>query len=68
MEKVPIDDQVYDPAEETLLIGLEELAQKTQVLANWADEMYESVKAIPQSTSCFDWMMRLCSPLDRTSS
>ncbi|KAF8573810.1 Pkinase-domain-containing protein [Ramaria rubella] len=39
---------VEDPAEETLLARLEELAQKTQVLTSWADEMYEYVKAIPQ--------------------
>lgn len=40
---------VEDPAEEELLARLEDLAQKTQVLTNWADEMYEYVKAIPQS-------------------
>jgi serine/threonine-protein kinase ULK2 len=38
-----------DPVEEALLAQLEELAQKTQVLTSWADEMYEYVKAIPQS-------------------
>lgn len=38
-----------DPLEEALLARLEDLAQKTQVLVNWADEMYEYVKAIPQS-------------------
>lgn len=37
--------------EDELLAGLEELAQKTDVLTHWADEMYEYVKAIPQSTS-----------------
>ena len=36
--------------EEALLATLEELAQKTEVLTHWADEMYEYVKAIPQST------------------
>lgn len=37
-----------DPMEDELLAGLEELAQKTDVLTHWADEMYEYVKAIPQ--------------------
>jgi serine/threonine-protein kinase ULK/ATG1 len=39
-----------DPMEDELLTRLEELAQKTDVLTHWADEMYEYVKAIPQST------------------
>lgn len=38
-----------DPMEDKLLAALEELAQKTEVLTHWADEMYEYVKAIPQS-------------------
>ena len=38
-----------DPLEDELLGLLEELAQKTDVLTHWADEMYEYVKAIPQS-------------------
>lgn len=37
----------YDPMEEELLGQLEDLAQKTDVLTHWADEMYEFVKAIP---------------------
>ncbi|KAJ3573102.1 hypothetical protein NP233_g2644 [Leucocoprinus birnbaumii] len=37
-----------DPMEDELLAGLEELAQKTDVLTHWGDEMYEYVKAIPQ--------------------
>jgi hypothetical protein len=37
--------------EDELLANLEELAQKTDVLTNWGDEMYEYVKAIPQSKS-----------------
>ncbi|KAF8523694.1 kinase-like protein [Hysterangium stoloniferum] len=41
-------DFVEDPVEEALLERLEDLAQKTQVLANWADEMFEYVKGIPQ--------------------
>ncbi|KAF9644945.1 hypothetical protein BDM02DRAFT_3190128 [Thelephora ganbajun] len=36
-----------DPMEEDLLAQLEDLAQKTDVLTRWADEMYEFVKAIP---------------------
>lgn len=40
---------IRDPLEDRLLESLEELAQKTDVLAHWADEMYEYVKAIPQS-------------------
>ena len=38
-----------DPMEDELLAALEELAQKTDVLTHWADEMYEAVKAVPQS-------------------
>jgi serine/threonine-protein kinase ULK2 len=37
--------------EDELLEELEQLAQKTDVLTHWADEMYEYVKAIPQSES-----------------
>jgi serine/threonine-protein kinase ULK/ATG1 len=40
-----------DPMEEDLLAQLEDLAQKTDVLTHWADEMYEFVKAIPISKS-----------------
>jgi serine/threonine-protein kinase ULK2 len=40
-----------DPLEDELLAALEELAQKTDVLTHWADEMYEYVKAVPQSES-----------------
>jgi hypothetical protein len=39
-----------DPEEDALLASLEELAQKTDVLTRWADDMYEYVKAVPQST------------------
>lgn len=39
-----------DAEEEELLSTLEELAQKTEVLERWADEMYDYVKAFPQST------------------
>ncbi|KAG6380368.1 kinase-like protein [Boletus reticuloceps] len=39
---------VRDPMEDELLAALEELAQKTDVLTHWADEMYEAVKAVPQ--------------------
>jgi serine/threonine-protein kinase ULK2 len=42
-----------DPLEDVLLASLEELAQKTDVLTNWADEMYEYVKAVPQSKNFF---------------
>jgi serine/threonine-protein kinase ULK/ATG1 len=38
-----------DPLEDELLASLEELAQKTEILTHWADDMYEYVKAIPQS-------------------
>ena len=40
-----------DPMEDVLLAALEDLAQKTDVLTHWADEMYEAVKAVPQSRS-----------------
>ena len=39
-----------DPVEDALLGGLEQLAQKTHVITRWADEMYEFVKSVPQST------------------
>jgi serine/threonine-protein kinase ULK/ATG1 len=39
-----------DPVEDALLAGLEERAQKTEVLTHWADELYEFVRAVPQST------------------
>lgn len=42
-------DGERDPLEDELLANLEELAQKTDVLTHWADEMYEYVKAVPQS-------------------
>ena len=38
-----------DAEEDELLTSLEELAQKTVVMSNWADEMYDYVKAFPQS-------------------
>ena len=40
---------IRDPFEDDLLTELEELAQKTDVLTRWADEMYEYVKAVPKS-------------------
>ncbi len=42
---------VRDAEEDELLTSLEELAQKTEVLTHWADEMYDYVKAFPQSES-----------------
>ncbi|KAL1746115.1 kinase-like domain-containing protein [Schizophyllum fasciatum] len=39
------------PAEEALLERLEVLAQKTEVLAHWADEMYGFVQAVRQDPS-----------------
>lgn len=44
----PEEDE-RDPEEDELLAKLEDLAQKTAVLTKWSDEMYEYVKAIPQS-------------------
>ncbi|TCD65717.1 Serine/threonine-protein kinase [Steccherinum ochraceum] len=41
-------DGVRNPREDELLAELEEMAQKTEVLTHWADEMYEYVKAVPQ--------------------
>ncbi|KAI0074595.1 other/ULK/ULK protein kinase [Panus rudis PR-1116 ss-1] len=40
-------DGTRDPAEDELLASLEELAQKTEVLTHWADEMFESIRAFP---------------------
>lgn len=47
-----------DPMEDQLLESLEDLAQKADVLTHWADEMYEGVKAIPQSW-CL-WLIEHC--------
>ncbi|KAG6887596.1 hypothetical protein C0995_014130 [Termitomyces sp. Mi166 len=44
-----VEERERDPLEEEMLKELEELAQKTDVLTRWADEMYEYVKAVPQS-------------------
>lgn len=46
-------DGQRDSQEDELLAELEELAQKTEVLTHWADEMYEYVKAVPQSALWF---------------
>jgi serine/threonine-protein kinase ULK2 len=40
-----------DPVQDELLGALEQLAQKTHVITRWADEMYEFVKNVPQSSS-----------------
>lgn len=45
-------DGRHDPEEDALLESLEKLAQKTEVLANWGDEMFEYVKNFPQSKPC----------------
>ncbi|KDQ51690.1 hypothetical protein JAAARDRAFT_40928 [Jaapia argillacea MUCL 33604] len=37
-----------DPLEDRMLTGLDDLAQKTDVLTRWADELYDFVKAVPQ--------------------
>lgn len=36
-------------AEDKLLAGLENLAQKVEVITKWADELFEQVRVIPQS-------------------
>jgi serine/threonine-protein kinase ULK2 len=38
-----------DPLEDELLASLEDLAQKTDVLTIWADELFDLVKDIPES-------------------
>jgi len=53
-------DAERDPLEDDLLAMLEDLAQKTDVLTHWADEMYEYVKAIPQSLSLFIFFASWC--------
>ncbi|TFY55974.1 hypothetical protein EVG20_g9117, partial [Dentipellis fragilis] len=47
-ETGPEHEKEKDPVEDALLARLEQLAQKTDVITRWADEMYEYVKAIPQ--------------------
>lgn len=46
---IALGEGEQDPLEDKLLGELEELAQKTDVLTRWADEMYDYVKAVPQS-------------------
>ena len=53
------DGEGRDPMEDELLAGLEQLAQKTDVITRWADEMYEFVKAVPQS-ACFLLLALVC--------
>ncbi|KAJ3782000.1 other/ULK/ULK protein kinase [Lentinula aff. detonsa] len=48
LQILPLAVEERDPLEDELLRVLEELAQKTEVLTHWADEMYEYVKAVPQ--------------------
>ncbi|KZT25995.1 kinase-like protein [Neolentinus lepideus HHB14362 ss-1] len=44
-----LDDEAEpDPLEKKILTELDHLAQKTEVLTRWADELYEYVKAVPQ--------------------
>ncbi|KXN87477.1 ABC transporter G family member 15 [Leucoagaricus sp. SymC.cos] len=40
-----------DPMEDDLLAQLEELAQKTDVLTHWVDEMYDSTRGLDASTA-----------------
>jgi hypothetical protein len=61
-----VEEGERDPLEEDLLKDLEGLAQKTDVLTNWADELYEYVRAVPQSEFFF-WIFSLLS-LSRNSS
>jgi hypothetical protein len=50
MPRTSMDEESWrDSVENELLAGLEQLAQKTDVITWWADKMYEYVKAIPQS-------------------
>jgi serine/threonine-protein kinase ULK2 len=44
-----VEGDEADPVEDALLSELEGRAQKTEVLTHWADELYEFVKAVPQS-------------------
>ena len=43
-----------------MLESLEKLAQKTEVLTKWADEMFEYVKKFPQSTSPSSTGVHVC--------
>ena len=44
-------DEDRDPREDALLERLEVLAQKTEVLTHWADEMYRFAQEMMQSES-----------------
>ncbi|EPQ50543.1 hypothetical protein GLOTRDRAFT_50525, partial [Gloeophyllum trabeum ATCC 11539] len=48
LARSPDDGGVRDPLEEKILSQLDDLAQKTDVLTRWADELYEYVKGVPQ--------------------
>jgi serine/threonine-protein kinase ULK/ATG1 len=57
-----------DLLEDELLMGLEQLAQKTFVLTHWADELYEDVKAVQHSAfSSFFFAFPPHSPLQLPS-
>jgi serine/threonine-protein kinase ULK2 len=46
---LPTNTGVGSEAEEALLTRLEDSAQKAHVIARWADELFETVRAVPQS-------------------
>jgi serine/threonine-protein kinase ULK/ATG1 len=57
---LPTHTGVGREAEEALLTRLEDLAQKAHVIIRWADELFETVKAVPQSESPWG-----CGSIDR---
>ena len=50
---LPTSTGIGREAEEALLARMEDRAQKAHVIARWADELFETVRAVPQSE--FPW-------------
>ena len=46
---LPTNTGIGRETEEAFLIRMEDSAQKAHVIARWADELFETVKAVPQS-------------------
>lgn len=46
---LPTSAGIGHEAEEALLARMEDRAQKAHVIARWADELFETVRAVPQS-------------------
>lgn len=48
---LPTNTGVGSEEEEALLMRMEDSAQKAHVITRWANELFETVRAVPQSES-----------------